>query len=488
MNRSCAAIFDMDGVLVDTYQAHYRSWREMAAAEGLPFSEEDFARTFGCTSREVIAKRWAARRFSEAQIAALDAKKEDAFRRIIRENVPLMPGAVAPLHGLREGGFRLAVGSSAPPENVDLVLDRRKLRDLFDAVVTCGGRCPRQAGPGGLSACRPTFGGSARRLRCDRGRPGGTCRGGSGGHGQRRPGQHRPHPRSAGQRRPARCFACGTFPRGVAAAGRSPHTPTTCALSAAVFRCTLDYGASCVRPDTHAVRRQSTGIAMSLNVVHSAADLSVGLGQPGLWKGATEDIDRVGPAPRRPLAARPGIRSGRSPTAEARSLPAGEDQRPAAGHRLDSRRRLEGGQQGLAAGRAARAQGLRRGQHQLSPQPARRLSRPDRGLQGGRPLAAGQCEEISTRPGPHWRVGAIGGRSLRRALGTTGGIRELEGSGGNCSISRAALQCVVDWFGPTDLATMGGRYDEAVSSVRVCSAARCRRTWRRRPGPAPSLT
>jgi len=136
MNQADAAIFDMDGVLVDTYQAHYRSWLELASGEGLDFSEEDFAQTFGWTSREVIAKLWAGRCLSEAQIAAMDSRKEAAFRRAIQAEVPLMPGAIPLLQSLRREGFRLAVGSSAPPENVNLVLDWMNLRDLFHAVVT----------------------------------------------------------------------------------------------------------------------------------------------------------------------------------------------------------------------------------------------------------------------------------------------------------------------------------------------------------------
>jgi beta-phosphoglucomutase len=108
----------------------------MAGKAGLDFSEDDFAQTFGWTSREVIAKLWGERRFSEARIAAMDAEKEAAFRRVIQEEVPLMPGAVGLLESLRREGFRLAVGSSAPPENVNLVLDWRNLREWFDAVVT----------------------------------------------------------------------------------------------------------------------------------------------------------------------------------------------------------------------------------------------------------------------------------------------------------------------------------------------------------------
>ena len=138
MNQAIAAIFDMDGVLVDTYQAHFRSWAELARGEGLDFSEQDFSKTFGRTSREVIAKLWGGRHFSESQIAAMDARKEAAFRRVIQEDVPLMPGAIPLVESLRREGFRLAVGSSAPPENVNLVLDWRNLRALFDAVVTGG--------------------------------------------------------------------------------------------------------------------------------------------------------------------------------------------------------------------------------------------------------------------------------------------------------------------------------------------------------------
>jgi beta-phosphoglucomutase len=135
MGDCYAAIFDMDGVLVDTYQAHYRSWLEMAHAEGLDFGEEEFARTFGRTSREVIAKNWG-KDLGNEEIAALDAKKEAAFRRIIEAHMPVMPGAVELLRALGEAGFRLAVGSSGPPENVDMVLDRMNVRGLLGAVVT----------------------------------------------------------------------------------------------------------------------------------------------------------------------------------------------------------------------------------------------------------------------------------------------------------------------------------------------------------------
>lgn len=136
MTRSYAAIFDMDGVLVDTYHAHYQSWLAMAAAEGFSFTEEEFAKTFGRTSREIIAHFWGRGRLSDEEIAAMDEQKEAAFRRIIAEKFPAMPGAVELLESLHQAGFALAVGSSGPPENVELVVDKLGVRNLLGAVVT----------------------------------------------------------------------------------------------------------------------------------------------------------------------------------------------------------------------------------------------------------------------------------------------------------------------------------------------------------------
>jgi beta-phosphoglucomutase len=126
----------MDGVLVDTYHAHYESWLTLTEEMGRVFTEAEFASTFGLTSRQIIAAFWGENRLDDKQIAVLDAKKEDAFRQIIEADFPAMPGAAALLRQLHDAGFRLAVGSSGPPENVNLVLDRLDVRQLFGAVVT----------------------------------------------------------------------------------------------------------------------------------------------------------------------------------------------------------------------------------------------------------------------------------------------------------------------------------------------------------------
>jgi acetyl esterase/lipase len=60
--------------------------------------------------------------------------------------------------------------------------------------------------------------------------------------------------------------------------------------------------------------------------------------------------------------------------------------------------------------------------------------------------------------------GASAGGHLVAMLGTTGNVKELEGKGGNLDQS-SRVQCVVDWFGPTDMATMGRQADKPATPV-----------------------
>lgn len=130
-----AVIFDMDGVLVDSYRAHFESWLAMARECGFEFSEERFAATFGRTSRDIIAQLWG-EALSDERIAAMDARKEALYREIVAADFPAMDGARELITSLRQAGFKLAVGSSGPPANVEVAVAGLGLGECFDATVT----------------------------------------------------------------------------------------------------------------------------------------------------------------------------------------------------------------------------------------------------------------------------------------------------------------------------------------------------------------
>ena len=108
----------------------------MAEEMGCVFTERRFTESFGRTSREILADYWPVK-LSPEQIAAADDRKEHLYRLIVRDDFPEMPGARRLVRALHEAGFALAVGSSGPRANVEVVIEGLGAGDVFDATV-CG--------------------------------------------------------------------------------------------------------------------------------------------------------------------------------------------------------------------------------------------------------------------------------------------------------------------------------------------------------------
>lgn len=136
-----AVIFDMDGVLILSGPAHFDSWKEAASEDGIDLSYDLFASTFGRTNPDVIRMIWtdhAKIPVSAEKAARIAERKEQAYRDMVRHHVPLAPGLLALLDGLDDAGFILGIGSSAPRENIDLLVDASGLRPRFRSIVDGG--------------------------------------------------------------------------------------------------------------------------------------------------------------------------------------------------------------------------------------------------------------------------------------------------------------------------------------------------------------
>ena len=134
-----AAIFDLDGTLIDSYDAHYEAWRSISATHGVAVTVDDYYRHFGRRNEDLLRECWLRAGKGELthdQIAALDHEKEAAYRSIVAGRLPVMDGARELVASLRADGFRTAVGSSGPPANVALAIEGLALENAFDAVVT----------------------------------------------------------------------------------------------------------------------------------------------------------------------------------------------------------------------------------------------------------------------------------------------------------------------------------------------------------------
>jgi beta-phosphoglucomutase len=131
-------IWDLDGVLVDTTEAHYHAWAAALSARKIPFDRSRFDRVFGMNNVDTLTELLG-RTPSQEELAGIAERKEHIFRQHAGELVRPMPGASRLLDELDRAGWLQGVASSAPQENIDLLVDAFGIRRYFAAILSGDG-------------------------------------------------------------------------------------------------------------------------------------------------------------------------------------------------------------------------------------------------------------------------------------------------------------------------------------------------------------
>jgi beta-phosphoglucomutase len=131
-----AAIFDMDGVLIDSGAHHRRAWRALLAELGAePADPEHWRLTIGRPSEEAIPLLLG-RRVSGAEARRLARRKRDLYQEQAQAGLEPVPGVRAFLESLARLDVPRAVGTSASRWDAERLLDDLGLLRYFDVVVT----------------------------------------------------------------------------------------------------------------------------------------------------------------------------------------------------------------------------------------------------------------------------------------------------------------------------------------------------------------
>lgn len=130
------ALFDWDGVIIDSSGHHRESWERLAAEAGLPLPPDHFLKGFGMKNEAIIPDllRWTR---DETEIRRLSLRKEELYRAIIRERgIASLPGVREFLERLERAGIACAIASSTHRENIETSLGILGFRRHFRALVT----------------------------------------------------------------------------------------------------------------------------------------------------------------------------------------------------------------------------------------------------------------------------------------------------------------------------------------------------------------
>lgn len=147
MTRFRAAIFDLDGVLVDSARAHFVAWKRVADELGIAFDEQANEALKGVDrmgSLDLIL-RLGDVDLSMAEREAIATRKNGYYLDAVAAMTPAdqLPGAAALVQGMRAAGLRCALASAS--RNAPLVLEKSGLAGAFDFIADPATARPKPA-------------------------------------------------------------------------------------------------------------------------------------------------------------------------------------------------------------------------------------------------------------------------------------------------------------------------------------------------------
>jgi beta-phosphoglucomutase family hydrolase len=136
MDRKRGAIFDWDGVIINSAAQHEVSWERLARENGKPLPDNHFKRGFGMKN-EVIIPELLGWTTAPVEIRLLSLRKEAIYREVVREQgLSALPGVEVWLRKLRDEQIPCVLASSTHRENITSTLGVLGLEEFFPVIVT----------------------------------------------------------------------------------------------------------------------------------------------------------------------------------------------------------------------------------------------------------------------------------------------------------------------------------------------------------------
>ncbi len=130
-------ILDMDGVIIDSNPYHKIAWTNFLNRKNIVVNDSIFKELiFGTTSDEAITKLLNCE-LSKRELEIFSNEIDSEYRTIIRKskNIEPLNGLLPFLKSISDECCKIALATSAPPENVDLILNRFQILNYFDLII-----------------------------------------------------------------------------------------------------------------------------------------------------------------------------------------------------------------------------------------------------------------------------------------------------------------------------------------------------------------
>jgi beta-phosphoglucomutase len=127
-------IFDLDGVITDTAEYHYRAWKQLADEEGIPFTRQDNEQLRGVSRQESLRRLLKGKNIDETTAQAWMERKNAYYRAFLAgmSQDDLLRGARVFLETAQRAGVKTGLASAS--RNARDVIAALQIASLFDVV------------------------------------------------------------------------------------------------------------------------------------------------------------------------------------------------------------------------------------------------------------------------------------------------------------------------------------------------------------------
>jgi beta-phosphoglucomutase len=130
-----AAIFDLDGTLVDNNPYHLKAWKQYLKQIGREVSEEEYLKNFnGRTNHDVVEYIYQ-RKMSKEEAAPYYLEKEALYRQLYQPYIAPVPGLLSLSAQLKAHNIPMAIATSGIHVNIEFMFEHIPIRSYFKTVV-----------------------------------------------------------------------------------------------------------------------------------------------------------------------------------------------------------------------------------------------------------------------------------------------------------------------------------------------------------------
>ena len=133
--KTKAFLFDLDGTLIDTMPAHFKTWQLVVKEMGSPLEGEALMNQLYGNGAELMHRIVPGRTFTEEEARAIVAAKEERYRNLYGNEITVLEGAREFLELALQKNIPMGIGTASNQANIDFALDKLDLRRYLSAIV-----------------------------------------------------------------------------------------------------------------------------------------------------------------------------------------------------------------------------------------------------------------------------------------------------------------------------------------------------------------